>query len=187
MKKLLIFSLFVFLLSIFFLFKISIKPHPLEKIPQKRTMKYSMQVSSSAFHDNAEIPTKYSCQGDSVNPPLTFSEVPSDAKSLSLIVEDPDAPMGTFIHWVVFNIPPTTKEIAEHSWPADSIQGLNGVQKPGYIAACPPSGTHHYFFKLYALDTKLALDETADKEKVEAAMQGHILDQTQLVGLYTKK
>jgi hypothetical protein len=185
MKKFLLFL--VIIAGIFFLFKFFVKPYPLEKIPQRRTIKYSMQISSSAFQANAGIPTKYSCQGDGINPPLTFSEVPSDAKSLVLIVDDPDAPMGTFVHWVVFNIPPTTKEIAEHNSPANSIQGLNGTKKPGYIAACPPSGTHHYFFKLYALDTELSLDETADKEKVGAAMQGHILDQAQLVGLYTKK
>ena len=144
-----------------------------------------MKLTSSAFEDNKDIPAKYTCQGDDVNPPLDISDVPENTKSLVLVVDDPDAPMGTWDHLVVWNIKPDTTEIKENSVPG--VQGLNDFGKNNWGGPCPPSGTHRYMFKLYALDTELDLDPEAHKKDVERAMEGHILAQTKLVGLYAKK
>lgn len=133
-----------------------------------------MKIVSSAFTNNSTIPSKYTCEGENINPPLEFLDVPANAKSLVLIMDDPDAPMGTFVHWVLHNINPSEKGIAE-----------NSVSYSGYIGPCPPSGTHRYFFKLYALDINLDL-QNADKNMVEEKMQGHILDKAELIGLYKK-
>ncbi len=133
-----------------------------------------MRIISSAFVNNSAIPSKYTCEGDNINPPLEFVDVSANAKSLVLIMDDPDAPMGTFVHWVLYNINPSEKGIAENS-PTYSK----------YIGPCPPSGTHRYFFKLYALDINLDL-QNADKSMVEEKMQGHILEKSELIGLYEK-
>ncbi|MEW6116632.1 MAG: YbhB/YbcL family Raf kinase inhibitor-like protein [Nitrospirota bacterium] len=146
-----------------------------------------LKLSSPVFKDNSPIPSKYTCDGNDVNPPLVIENVPSNAKSLVLIVDDPDAPMGTWVHWVVWNIEPKTKEIKEHSLPKGAIQGINDFKKHDYGGPCPPSGTHRYFFKLYALDATLNLPSSARKADVEKAMKGHIISQGQLVGLYSKK
>ena len=144
-----------------------------------------MEIQSPAFENNGYIPSKYTCQGEDINPPLQISQVPQEAKSLVLIVDDPDAPMGTWVHWVVWNIPPKIKEISEKSLPQGAVEGLNDFQKHSYGGPCPPSGTHRYFFKLYALDTILNLDTSSTKNDLERAMKGHILDQAQLIGLYS--
>lgn len=145
-----------------------------------------MKIASTAFADNAAIPAKYSCQGDDVNPPLSFSDVPQNAKSLVLILDDPDAPGGTFTHWVVYNIPPQTTSIDESSTPP-GMQAQNSFGKEAYGGPCPPSGTHHYHFKLYALDEQLSFGEPAPgKTAVEKAMQGHIIEQAELIGLFSK-
>ncbi len=146
----------------------------------------NLKLTSPAFSNNGEIPSKYTCDGDNVNPELDISGIPDNAKSLVLIMDDPDAPAGTWGHWILFNIPIISK-IQENSVPADVLQGKNSWGKNEYGGACPPSGTHRYIFKLYALDTALDLDESANKRDVEKAMQGHILAQTKLVGLYSKK
>lgn len=142
-----------------------------------------LSVSSSAFENNKLIPAKYTCDGANVNPPLTIEGVPDGAKSLVLIVDDPDAPMGTFDHWVVWNIPPTSK-IEENAVPG--TEGVNDFRKRSYGGPCPPYGTHRYFFKVYALDTKLDLSPNSRKKDVEKAMQGHVLAKGELIGLYRR-
>ena len=142
-----------------------------------------LTVTSSAFEHKQPIPKTYSCDGDNVNPPLAISGIPAEAKSLVLIVEDPDAPAGLWIHWVVWNIPPNGA-IKENSVPG--TEGLNTARNHRYGGPCPPSGTHRYFFKVYALDAKLDLEENSDKKDVEKAMQGHILAKGELMGLYKR-
>lgn len=132
------------------------------------------------------MPSKYSCDGMGVNPPLAFYDVPANAQSLALIVDDPDAPMGTFVHWVLFNLDPKIQEIKENSVPEGAFKGVTSTGKTDFVGACPPSGTHRYFFKLYALDTVLNLT-TPDKASLEKAIQGHILDSVQLIGLYSRE
>ena len=145
-----------------------------------------MKITSTAFEHQQKIPAKYTCKGENVNPPLQFIDVPNNAKSLVLIVDDPDAPVGLWVHWVAFNIDPKTSGVEENSKFTSGIEGVTSFGKPGYGGPCPPSGTHRYFFKLYALDLELNLSETADKKAVEDAMNLHILDQAELVGLYSK-
>jgi Raf kinase inhibitor-like YbhB/YbcL family protein len=146
-----------------------------------------LKIYSPAFKDNSYIPGKYTCDGQDVNPPLLIEDVPSKAKSLALIVDDPDAPMGTWVHWVVWNIPPDTKEIKEDSAPKNAQQGRNDFGKHNYGGPCPPPGTHRYFFKLYALDTVLNLGANSTKADVEKAMGGHIVEKAQIIGLYKRK
>jgi hypothetical protein len=129
------------------------------------------------------IPSKYTCDGDNINPPLTIKNIPKQTKSLALIVDDPDAPSGTFDHWITWNIPPV-ETIGENSAPGS--HGRNGSGRNGYMGPCPPSGTHHYHFKVYALDTKLTLQEGANKKQLENAMKGYILAMGELIGLYKK-
>jgi Raf kinase inhibitor-like YbhB/YbcL family protein len=138
-------------------------------------------VKSPAFENNQLIPVKYTCDGDNVNPPLTVEGVPDEAQSLALIVDDPDAPMGTWDHWVVYDIAPTTK-IEENSVPG--TQGKNSARKQSYSGPCPPWGTHRYFFKVYALDAELELKPGASKKDVEKAIEGHVLSRGELIGLY---
>lgn len=145
-----------------------------------------MKITSSAFQNNAKIPSKYTCDGENVNPPLEFVDVPSNAKSLALIVDDPDAPSKTWVHWVVYNIGTKTSEVKENSAPEDGIEGITDFGKPGYGGPCPPSGVHRYFFKLYALDTTLDLPQNATKQMVEEKMKGHTLDKAELIGLYSR-
>jgi len=143
-----------------------------------------MQITSPAFNDNQMIPKKYTCQGEDVNPALMISDVPERTVSLALIVDDPDAPMGTWVHWVVFNISPDWNSIGEKTIPG--TQAGNDFGRKNYGGPCPPSGTHRYFFKLYALDKVLDPGPIMSKNDLEAAMQGHILGQAQLMGLYKK-
>jgi len=148
------------------------------------TSQTQLTVTSTSFKDNGNIPGKYSCEGTQASPPLAVTGVPSDAKSLALILHDPDAPMpGGFTHWVVWNIP-TEGNIPEDFKGAE--QGFNGAKRSGYIGMCPPSGTHHYHFKVYALDTRLTIDRNTDKAGLEKAMAGHILGEGEIVGLYAK-
>jgi Raf kinase inhibitor-like YbhB/YbcL family protein len=140
-------------------------------------------VKSSAFEANKQIPKKYSCKGENTNPPITIEEIPKGTKSLALIIDDPDAPSGTFDHWVVWNIPPSSNKIAEHSIPGR--EGFNSSQTHGYTGPCPPSGTHRYFFKAYALDMELGLGANSTKKDLEKAMQGHVLAKGELIGLFS--
>jgi len=142
-----------------------------------------MRLSSPEFKNNDFIPRKFTCQGEDINPALVMEDVPKEAKSLALIVDDPDAPMGTWIHWVVFDIAPTS-QIKENSIPGKL--GSNDFGRKNYGGPCPPSGTHRYFFKLYALDSMLNLKEGISKFDLEKAMEGHILAKAELIGLYKK-
>ncbi|GIU69332.1 MAG: hypothetical protein KatS3mg002_0568 [Candidatus Woesearchaeota archaeon] len=156
-----------------------------KSIPQSEV--YNMRIYSPEFNDNSMIPKKFTCQGQDINPQLLFEDIPENAKTLVLIMDDPDAPMGTWVHWVLFNIPSDVTGIPEDSVPDNAVQGLNSWSKNNYGGPCPPSGTHRYFFKLYAIDTELALDDTATKKDVEQAMQGHIIEKAEYVGLYKKE
>ncbi len=146
----------------------------------------TLKLSSPSFKHNGSIPVKYTCDGKDINPPLTIENIPSNAKSLALIVDDPDAPAGTWVHWVLWNIGPATKEISENAVPPGALQGINDFRKHDYGGPCPPSGTHRYFFKLYALDVMLSLGPKTNKAELERAMKGHIIVQCELVGLYKR-
>jgi hypothetical protein len=144
----------------------------------------TLTVTSTSFSNNGNIPKKYTCQGEQVSPPLKITGIPSGAKTLALILHDPDAEMpGGFTHWVVWNIP-ANGNMPENFKGAD--QGWNGAKKTGYIGMCPPTGVHHYHFMVYALDTRLTLDKNTDKAGLEKAMTGHILGKGELIGLYEK-
>lgn len=149
----------------------------------KPNLSNKMKLSSPSFADNAEMPEVFTCRGDGRNPSLRMTEVPGDAVSLALIVDDPDAAGGDFVHWIAWDIKRDAGLIDEGLPPAGAIEGQNSIGQVGYIAPCPPSGTHHYYFKLYALDKNLELDETTTKDELMQAMTGHIIDEAQLVGL----
>ncbi len=152
-----------------------------------------MQITSTAFKEGESIPSRFTCDDRNVSPPLSWSGVPSGTKSLVLIVDDPDAPVGTWVHWVVYALPPDTTQLAEDMpkgqyLPGGSRQGLNDFRHLGYGGPCPPPGKpHRYFFKLYALDTTPDLKPGVAKKEVEKAMEKHILAQGQLMGIYTRK
>jgi hypothetical protein len=143
-----------------------------------------LAVTSPSFGKNQRIPRKYTCDGDDVSPPLLIEQLPPGTKSLVLIVDDPDAPMGTWDHWIVWNIPPKGK-VEENVVPG--TEGLNSFGKHSYGGPCPPSGTHRYFFKVYALDTELKIGSNAKKKDVEKAMQNHIMAKGELIGLYSRE
>jgi Raf kinase inhibitor-like YbhB/YbcL family protein len=146
-----------------------------------------MKITSSAFQEGTEIPAKYSRQGENTNPPLRIEGAPENAKSLVLIVDDPDAPVGLFTHWLLWNIDPKTTEIAEKSTPKGAVQGTNDYPTLGYGGPQPPSGTHRYYFKIYALDQTLNLRAGAKRKELEKEMSGHVIAQGQLMGRYTRQ
>lgn len=143
-----------------------------------------MKLTSPAFNNNEYIPLKYTCDGEDINPPLIIESVPNNVESLALIVDDPDAPMGTWVHWIVWNISPTIGKIQENSIPGQ--EGRNNFDKLHYGGPCPPSGEHRYFFKLYALAERLGLNPGATKTEVEDAIHGKILATAELIGLYKR-
>jgi Raf kinase inhibitor-like YbhB/YbcL family protein len=144
----------------------------------------AIRVTSTAFADGETIPVKFTCDGENLSPPLTWTEVPQGTQSLVIIADDPDAPMGTFVHWVLYDLPTDQASLPEGVQGMGS-QGVNGFRKSGYGGPCPPRGsTHRYYFKLYALDKGLGLKAGATKAEVEKAMQGHILAQGQLMGRF---
>ena len=140
-------------------------------------------LTSPAFQHNQSIPSQYSCQGADVNPPLLITGIPSGTKTLALIVDDPDAPMGMWVHWVVYNIPPGP-EIKENSVPG--VEGLNDFGRTAYGGPCPPSGTHRYFFKLYALDQEIPPTKKMTKKDLLAVMKNHVVAETNLMGVFAK-
>lgn len=146
----------------------------------------SMIIQSTAFSHNQKIPVKYACDGEDISPPLTISGVPGEAKSLVLIVDDPDAPAGTWVHWLVWDIDAGTQEISEGSVPPGAIEGMTSFGKPGYGGPCPPSGEHRYFFTLWALDSTLGLNGQAKKSNLMEAIKGHILTEARLIGTYSR-
>jgi Raf kinase inhibitor-like YbhB/YbcL family protein len=147
----------------------------------------ALELKSNVFAEGKPIPSKYTCEGSDISPPLSWSGAPSGTKSFALIADDPDAPMGTWVHWVTWDIPATATAFPEGGVASGTKQGMTDFKRPGYGGPCPPSGTHRYFFKLYALDTALELSATAGKGELEKAMKGHILAQTQLMGTYAKQ
>ena len=147
----------------------------------------SLQFTSDAFANGQSIPAKYSCIGKNISPALAWTEPPTGTQSFALIVDDPDAPMGTWVHWVLYNIPADVRSLQE-GYSADNpiAVGKNSSNHLSYDGPCPPSGTHRYFFKLYALDTTLSLSPGATKDQLLKAMEGHILAQTELMGTFSK-
>ena len=154
--------------------------------------KMEIKVTSSVFKNDGMIPSKHTCDGEDFSPPLQWEFVPQGTKSIALICDDPDAPMGTFVHWVLFNLPAQTTELAENV-PADKVlpngakQGMTDFRRVGYGGPCPPGGTHRYFFKIYALDTLIDLPAGATKSQLLNAMGKHILAQGELIGKYKRQ
>jgi len=154
--------------------------------------KMQIKITSPVFSNGSLIPSKYTCDGQNVSPPLQWQNVPAAAKSLAIICDDPDAPVGTWVHWVLYNLPPDTTQLAENI-PADRIlvshanQGTNDFRKIGYGGPCPPSGTHRYFFKIYALDTTIDLQPGATKKQLLNAARGHIIGTGELIGKYSRQ
>ena len=149
-----------------------------------------MQITSPVFHHEGQIPSLYTCEGQNINPPLQIQNVPQEAKALVLIMDDPDVPHslrkdGLWVHWVIYNIPPTTSSILENSSPP-GIQGQGTGGKLGYQGPCPPDCEHRYYFKLYALSAPLKLQEGATKSEVEKSMEGMILEEAHLMGHYIR-
>ncbi|MEP0870945.1 YbhB/YbcL family Raf kinase inhibitor-like protein [Trichocoleus desertorum AS-A10] len=151
-----------------------------------------MKLESSAFEADSLIPSQYTCDGANISPPLSWDAPPAETESLALIVDDPDAPVGIFVHWVVYDLPPETLHLPEGIAPQATLlkggtHGKNDFGNLGYGGPCPPNGTHHYVFKLYALDRALSLQSGATKAQLEAAMNGHILAAAELVARYAKR
>jgi Raf kinase inhibitor-like YbhB/YbcL family protein len=152
----------------------------------------AFELTSTAFSQGDPIPAKYTCDGQDISPPLGWSDPPEGTRSFALINDDPDAPVGTWDHWVIYNLPSEARSLPEAvssdaELPDGSRNGQNSWRRLGYGGPCPPSGTHRYFFKLYALDTSLGLDPGAGKQQVLTAMEGHILGQVELMGVYSRQ
>jgi len=151
----------------------------------------TMEITSTAFEHEGMIPVKYTCDGADVSPPLTWAGLPSSTKALALICDDPDAPMGTWVHWVYYDIPSDITGLPEKMTNEDhpaqgGTQGVSDFRRTGYGGPCPPGGTHRYYFKLYALDSMLNLPAKVTKKQLLKAMEGHILDMTELMGTYKR-
>jgi len=152
----------------------------------------TMSLTSAAFAAGESIPPKYTCDGENVSPALQWDQPPAGTQSLALIMDDPDAPSGTFVHWAYYDLPPTSRGLPEGVPSGEKpspggTQGSNGAGKSGYTGPCPPSGSHRYFFRLYALDTKLDAAPGLTKDKLLQAMEGHVLAQAQLMGVYSRR
>lgn len=145
-----------------------------------------LTISSSAFENNAPIPSTYTCDGLNINPPLQISGVPENCKSLVLIVDDTDSAQGHWTHWLLWNIDPTTTEILENSTPIGAVRGQNDFKDSGWGGPCPPTGNHQYQFKVFALDTLLELESGSTYEQLEDAMLGHVIEQAEYNGYYTR-
>lgn len=175
-----------------------------QETDNKNKLTKTMTITSPAFEHNGTIPQKYTCDGENISPEFRIEGVPKEAKSLALIMDDPDAPRGTFTHWLVYNMDPRNPGITENAIPiglADenepinprapeapaALEGMNGTGRVGYIGPCPPSGTHRYFFKLFALDAELNIPNGAERGDLERAMEGHVLASSELIGLYERK
>ena len=147
----------------------------------------SLRISSPAFENNKTIPKKYTCDGGNVNPPLKIENVPQGTKSLALIFDDQDAPRGTYVHWILWNLSPELREIKENSVPEGAVQGKNDFKQNNYGGPCPPSRAHRYGFKVYALDVRLSLGPTSTKADLEKAMEGHVISRGEWTGVYKRK
>lgn len=188
MNKTLIIIAGLVLIIIVLVLYFSQKPEALAPIDseQKESVDLNMKIISSAFENNKEIPSKYTCDSEDISPPLEIQEVPQEAKSLALIVDDPDAPAGTWTHWLLWNIDPQVSLIEENSIPQGAVQGINSFGKKDYGGPCPPSGSHRYVFKLYALDNILDIEEGSQKGDLERIITGHVLAEAQLIGNYKR-
>lgn len=167
-----------------------IETNPLEADSQRQKTT-ELEIKSAAFDNGSMIPQKYTCDGKNVSFPLEWTGVPEGAKSLAIILDDPDAPMGTWVHWVLFNLPASVRELPENIPPEKTLSngskhGTNDFRKIGYGGPCPPGGTHRYYVKLYALDTMLDLEPGIRKARLLKVMKGHILDEGQLMGKYAR-
>jgi len=145
-----------------------------------------MQIKSNVFTDGERIPIKYTCDGEDINPELLFSDIPKDTQSLVLIFDDPDSPTGTWLHWTIWNISIDTHILPEGYRVADETEGITSFGNVGYGGPCPGSGEHRYFFKLFALDAEIVLPSGASRDELEQAMEGHIIDEAGLMGLYSR-
>lgn len=145
-----------------------------------------MKLTSSAFKNGEAIPIVYSCDGENASPPLEISEIPAGASSLVLMIDDPDAPGGKFIHWLFWNLKPVEQEIKKNQKPEGAIEGLNELGKHGFVSFCPPTGTHVYLFKVYALDIILPANPNLNKKQIRELMEGHILERVILRGYYER-
>jgi hypothetical protein len=146
-----------------------------------------MELTSPEFEDNELIPSRFTCDGEDINPELEITDVPAEAKSLVLIMDDPDAPDGTWVHWTVWGIDPETERIPAGTAPMNAVEGMTSAKRTGYSGPCPPSGTHRYYFKLFALDTKPDLKPSAQVSDLEEAMEDHLLARCELIGLYARE
>ncbi|HTX60900.1 MAG TPA: YbhB/YbcL family Raf kinase inhibitor-like protein [Methanobacterium sp.] len=151
----------------------------------------TIKITSPVFNEGEPIPARYSCNNVNVSPPLEFKDIPENTVSIAVILEDPDAPGGLFTHWIIFNLPADTNGLSEHIMPRElmddgSKHGMNSFGLVGYGGPCPPSGTHRYFFRVYALDVKLDLPPLVEREELLRAFEGHILDQGELMGVFTR-
>jgi Raf kinase inhibitor-like YbhB/YbcL family protein len=171
---------------------ISIMISNISSTAAKVKKKMKLTITSSTFKNGEFIPSRYTCDGLNISPPLKFTGIPGQTKSIALIADDPDAPMGTWVHWVLFNLPKNTTQLMEDV-PKDKTldngakQGVNSGNNIGYAGPCPPSGTHRYFFKVYALDTVISLDSGITKAQLLSAIEGHIIADGQLMGKYARK
>lgn len=161
-------------------------------MPEKGDQAMAFELTSTVFTQGESIPVKYTCDGEDVSPPLEWGDPPQGTGSFALINDDPDAPVGTWDHWILYNLPGEARSLPEAvpsdaELPNGSRHGQNSWRRPGYGGPCPPSGTHRYFFKLYALDTTLDLASGANKKQLLQAMEGHILGQAELMGVYSRK
>jgi len=145
-----------------------------------------MQITSPAFKIDETLPAKYTCQGEDINPALSWDDLPAGTVSLALIVDDPDAPAGTWTHWTIWNIDPATNGLKENEVPAGAVEGITSWGNTGWRGPCPPSGTHRYYFKLYALDIALSLTSSATVQDLTSALKGHILAKAELMATYQK-
>ncbi len=160
--------------------------------PAKGEKSMGITLTSSAFEEGEMIPKQYTCDGADISPPLSWIDMPEETKSLALISDDPDAPVGTWVHWVLFNIPPETHELTENIPPDEMLtngarHGVTDFGRFGYGGPCPPGGTHRYYFKLYALNTMLDLSGRVTKDDLLKAMEGHIIAEGQLMGKYRRQ
>lgn len=187
-KRIILLVLSILAVIAFFFYNSFIHTSENRKAPVIKTKQIqSMKITSAAFQEGQTIPKQFTCEGDNYNPPLTFADIPHETKSLALIVEDPDTPTGTtWYHWLVYNIPPQTSNIEQNTKPQHAIEGLGSGGNSGYAGPCPPNPKpHRYIFTLYALDQMFDVPSNIDVPKFREAIQGHILEETQLIGLYT--
>ena len=178
-------------LALFFLSCASRQPTAQAPAPKPKEDKAEIKLTSTAFKEGQAIPRTYTCDGVNVSPPLEWNGVPKTAKNVAIIADDPDAPAGTWVHWVLYNLPAENIGVVENmpateNLAAGGFQGKNDFEKIGYGGPCPPSGTHRYFFKIYALDSELPLKAGATKAELMKAMEGHVVLQGQLMGTYRR-